>query len=1500
MQAAAMVQVDWRKIRSLDSSQRSGFEEFCCQLAHCEPVPSGAVFTRKRAPDGGVECYWTLTGGAEWGWQAKFFPGGLETAQWVQCDESVKTALEKHASLTRLFVCFPVDLPDARVARKESAMAHWNKRVEKWTGWAKARGQTVEFVRWDQHELLLRLSGPAQRGRLWFWFNAPALDSVWFSRAASIAAKQAKDRYTPELHFDLPVEERFEALARDEPLRTMVAACASDLADALHQADKCGLVAALGEVGKTLEARIRDSLTAVSSLPADVRVPIDFTVANVAVRDARNAATEAIEQFWEIRQASVDEFQGKHGRVPTNAELPDPEYATYALREIEATLRKVAKFLGSENARLATRGAMMLTGDAGFGKTHLLCSITEKRAAAGRPIVLLLAERFDGSEPWTNALQLLGLTCSRDEFLGALDAAGEVTDCRALILIDAINEGEGLDFWNKHLAAILAEVAQFPHVGIAFSIRSPYVRQLGALPDQTCVSVAHFGFAGQVAAASRHFFQRYELAEPNVPVLNPEFENPLFLKLVCEALKHSGGAAVPADFRSVTSLFGFVLTSVNQRLAATLDYDESEERVARAIHRLAQLMAEAGVEYLPVETVRAEFEQIHPSTGYSKSLLRHLISEHLLVRLPRSAKGGKIVDVVRFTYQRLSDHLIIRCLLAGKTKGEARRLFRDGPLARYSEEPLFLNGIAGWVEALAIQLPEAYALEIDEVAPIGFEDGLVCRAFFASMIWRKPEAFTKGTKKRIDAFLGDTRSMGASLVLDAIIAVTACADHPYNAEWLDQRLRPMILADRDAFWSAYLFGKNESGSSVARLIDWAWTERENDGIPDSVVLLAAKTLTWCFTSSDRFVRDRATKAFVALLDRRVHLVELLLQHFSGLDEPYLRERLFAAAYGCALRGTDLSHLHRLAQTVFDLIFRGGQPPPSLLLRDHARGIVDIAVRRGLVLDFDPKKIVPPYSSDWPKTPPSLSGLAERFRAGKYDEEHAGLRRIFHSVTGDDFNHYVVNDVTWWHRDPLKRRQLSPRRAYEELLGSISTDDADTLRYYAEAIAALHPSPSRTAGYDAGNDNRRSYVALVDQMLPRMLGVRRARFFLTEIVPYLKDTWNYSWDRHFPVELFQRLILRRVLELGWTSERLNDVDRHINSGGREPNKPERIGKKYQWIAYDEFHARISDNFGLAESRTRIMDEKDWLLGTWPDSFRDIDPSLLLRATPRAGLGKSVTTWWSPKAHLEWNADNLQTDWLQRTSDLPPVEDFLRCRRADGSWWIMLNNYASWRRSEFGEKDSQRTNDRYEVHYIINSYFVRRAHLEKTVDWGHRQNWINDLLPSPRAEHRKYLHEYFESVHFDGVLDDDWVTETHPHTGLPHPVLPSTTEYMAERGTYDCSVDDTVIINLPSRALAKMGNLRVVGSRGEFVDAAGKIVAFDPSTHEPGRSALAFDEATLRQFLDQHDLALVWTLLGEKNIYPPSHGSKWLGRLTLLGLYSWDRAKLNGRFRAEFMK
>ena len=94
---------------------------------------------------------------------------------------------------------------------------------------------------------------------------------------------------------------------------------------------------------------------------------------------------------------------------------------------------------------------------------------------------MLLGEKFTNAEPWGQILQSLGLGCTRDEFLGALDAAAQACGGRSLIFIDALNEGEGKTLWRKHLAVMIADIKRYSRVGLALCVRFTYETLL--IPD---------------------------------------------------------------------------------------------------------------------------------------------------------------------------------------------------------------------------------------------------------------------------------------------------------------------------------------------------------------------------------------------------------------------------------------------------------------------------------------------------------------------------------------------------------------------------------------------------------------------------------------------------------------------------------------------------------------------------------------------------------------------------------------------------------------------------------------------------------------------------------------------------------------------------------------------------------------------------------------------------------------------------------------------------------
>lgn len=109
-------------------------------------------------------------------------------------------------------------------------------------------------------------------------------------------------------------------------------------------------------------------------------------------------------------------------------------------------------------------------------------------------------------------------------------------------------------------------------------------------------------------------------------------------------------------------------------------------------------------------------------------------------------------------------------------------------------------------------------------------------------------------------------------------------------------------------------------------------------------------------------------------------------------------------------------------------------------------------------------------------------------------------------------------------------------------------------------------------------------------------------------------------------------------------------------------------------------------------------------------------------------------------------------------------------------------------------------------------------------------------------------------------------------------------MNETGTFDCSLDETVIITLPCKFLAEGMKLRWNGVEGHFFDKQGDLIAFDPSVRSPGPGAFLMRRESLIEFLNANDLQIIWTLLGEKEWISGAMTQRtYKGRLEISGAY-----------------
>ena len=495
--------LDWKSIRPLNGGREKGFEELCAQLARAEK-PSESEFTRKGTPDAGVECYAILEGGAEWAWQSKYVDT-LGDSQWSQIDRSVEKALEKHPRLVRYFVCVPLDRADARMEGRKSAQERWDDHVEKWSGWASDRGMTVEFIYWGSHELLERLARPEHIGRVRFWFDVRGFDAAWFTARLDEALETAGPRYTPEVHIDLPIAREFEAFGRTERFFDREKAHAREIRKKLRAAtpSERAVDADVDAALSNLSSEVHEILTAIGAIDMQATGRLPFKALAEQIQSAKEAAKEPVrllaerEREWEAEREAERETKDVKARRSSYVSNPFRDRRVrlgHLVSELEAARES---FVHADE--MAGGALFILNGLAGTGKTHLLCDVARQRISAGRPTVLLMGQRFvSNDEPWSQALQQMDLpSLSAEEFVGALEAAAQAAGTRALMMIDAINEGAGRSIWPSHLAAFLARLDSSPWIGVVLTIRSSFEELiLPADVSSRAAAATHSGFRG--------------------------------------------------------------------------------------------------------------------------------------------------------------------------------------------------------------------------------------------------------------------------------------------------------------------------------------------------------------------------------------------------------------------------------------------------------------------------------------------------------------------------------------------------------------------------------------------------------------------------------------------------------------------------------------------------------------------------------------------------------------------------------------------------------------------------------------------------------------------------------------------------------------------------------------------------------------------------------------------------------------------------------------------
>ena len=158
-----------------------------------------------------------------------------------------------------------------------------------------------------------------------------------------------------------------------------------------------------------------------------------------------------------------------------------------------AIVRDEKEYIRSPAFKVLFDPNLLVKGEWGTGKTHLLCDFTQERIDRSQATVLVLAKNFQGSVVAEICSQIeTGRTVV--EVFDRLEQQVCETAERAVVIIDGVNEGRRRE-WRDAVTTLQALIADRPNIGLIVTCRTPFETRAIKQEDlEKFHKVTHSGF----------------------------------------------------------------------------------------------------------------------------------------------------------------------------------------------------------------------------------------------------------------------------------------------------------------------------------------------------------------------------------------------------------------------------------------------------------------------------------------------------------------------------------------------------------------------------------------------------------------------------------------------------------------------------------------------------------------------------------------------------------------------------------------------------------------------------------------------------------------------------------------------------------------------------------------------------------------------------------------------------------------------------------------------
>lgn len=1072
--------------------------------------------------------------------------------------------------------------------------------------------------------------------------------------------------------------------------------------------------------------------------------------------------------------------------------------------------------LGSFSRTLLQEKILIVRGEAGVGKSQLLANAAEKLNKEGQYALLLLGNSFLSAEPVaTQITQQLEVDFNFYALLHKLEILGAQANCDACLLIDAINESPYRDIWKTGIPSLIAQINKFEHVKIVISVRSGYERLvfndaiISEIETNNISNIVHSGFREESVEATLAFLNYYGI--PFLPsyFLQAEMTNPLFLTLFC---KYYTGE----NFDMFT-LFDQLINRADEEAQKAVGITDFVPILQYFVEELAEIR-------LSKENwniTKSELFGLHFWDTYG-------LSSHKIPFIAALERSGFLNSIAMdntesyyLGYNLLEDFVcakrIFKCYhdksaLLSYIQHDLLKI-ENGQISCHSNIDIFIVICSLYAEHYHKEcFTVISALIIDEVDKNDISD-----RYIKSFLWRKASAINSAD---FITFVNEHNAPWDS-VLGMLIENSTKENHPLNALFLHSILENKSIAQRDYLWTTYINDLANGEERLFQLITYFDEGNLLNGLSKSNTKLLLVLFSWLLTSSNRILRDKASKASIELLKRDFSLCKPLLQRFEKVNDPYVLQRLFGIVFGACVKRTEtaIDIYRELAEYVYNFVFNQEIVYPDILLRDYARLILERWIYE-MPADYgfiDINKIRPPYQS--PAIP-----YVERQEYFNPKDVYSGFNSIDRSMR---INH---SECPGMYGD-------FGRYTFQSALERFEAVDVVNLYHYAMQYIrdTLGYSDCLFGDYERFRV-RHSYNRHENKKIER-IGKKYQWITFYNILARVSDTHRLkNWDgAPYPYE-------------GAWEPYVRDFDPTLNINFLKPD----------FLPAIQYPQQDENIFLQTEPFPSEVEIQKW--AKRPTSFFEDIPSKLMLVDSDG---------------VQWVNLNLYDDFKSKGYE----SNNGGISKGSQEIWLMAHGYFVDSET-FGILNKQFISDSFNVDFPRGLEVYQLFNREYSWSPGYQSIFQPSYFKAEiEVGEKKLIKEtqnlpklvYTEDGDFEFKITEQMIERLVPDNVIQVKVLPAYSHLLWEE-EYDASQKDTTSFDVPCREIIDLLHLEQKVYDGYYFNPDGELVCFDASLSGIC-DGLLIRKDYLEQFLVATGLKLFWLCTGEKQFFRGKHSQIW---------------------------